>query len=238
MEKKIDYLRDHYIICGFGRIGHIIAEELERKGYKFVIIETDPERLDLIEHHGFLGVAGDATLDENLIKAGVERANCLVATTTSDATNLFITVAARQLNPNIYILVRADEERAEAKFLRAGANKVICPYRIGAMQLAQAAIRPNVIDFLEITVRTEKSLEYAIEEVRVPASSQLVAKSLKELALSRSVGIIVIGIKRGGKMLFNPSADSVVEANDILIVLGNSDQLKNLEALVLSQATA
>jgi voltage-gated potassium channel len=232
VEKEIAHLKDHFIICGYGRIGRIIASGLRQKKVPFVVIDRDDRRRTELEDENILFVIGDSTSDEVLLNAGVKAARCLISVTRSDSDNVFITLSARQLNPDLYIVARAEEESAEPKLRRAGANKVVLPYRIGATQLAQAALRPNVIDFLEITTQT-RNLEYQIEELKVSPSSPAVGKSLIELAWSRTIGIIIIGIKRPTGMIFNPSAEARIQENDILIALGSADQLKKLEQAVL-----
>jgi voltage-gated potassium channel len=232
VEKEIAHLKDHFIICGYGRIGRIIASGLRQKKVPFVVIDRDDRRRTELEDENILFVIGDSTSDEILLNAGVKAARCLISVTRSDSDNVFITLSARQLNPDLYIVARAEEESAEPKLRRAGANKVVLPYRIGATQLAQAALRPNVIDFLEITTQT-RNLEYQIEELKVSPSSPAVGKSLIELAWSRTIGIIIIGIKRPTGMIFNPSAEARIQENDILIALGSADQLKKLEQAVL-----
>ncbi len=231
LERKIKELENHFVVCGYGRFGKVIARNLADRGLSFVVIEKDEKVFSRLEEDGFLGVLGDATQDETLINAGVKAARCLISVASSDTDNVFIVLSARQLNANLCIVARADEEESERKLLRAGATKVVAPYRIGATQMAQAAVQPNVIDFIEIATQTT-SLEFQIEEIAVNPTSTLVEKSLKDLGLSRRIGVIIIGIKRQEKMFFNPSAETVINADDILIALGHPDQLKQLEQMV------
>lgn len=235
LEKFVQHLRNHFVICGYGRIGKIIAEELTRKGVPFVVIENDESRFNLLEELKIPAVFGNATSDEILEKAGIRNARGLIAVTRNDADNLFITLSARTLNPALYIIARSTDEANEEKFIRAGANKVICPYRIGALQIAQSAIRPNVIDFLEIATH-QKGVEYALEEMRVQKNSFVCNKTLSELALGRTIGVIIVGIRRNDKMIFNPSADTQIKPDDILIALGNVNQLSRLEEMLSAKS--
>ncbi|MCD6385838.1 potassium channel protein [Candidatus Sumerlaeota bacterium] len=235
LERFVQHLRNHFVICGYGRIGKIIAQELARKSVSFVIIENDEARFSLLEAQKLPAVFGDATSDDVLEKAGIRSARGLIAVTRNDSDNLFITLSARTLNPELYIITRSTDEANEEKFLRAGANKVICPYRIGALQIAQSAIRPNVIDFLEIATH-RKGLEYALEEMRVHKKSSVCHRTLNELALGRTIGVIVVGIRRNDKMIFNPSADTEIKPEDILIALGNVNQLSQLEKMLSGES--
>lgn len=204
---------------------------MERRHAKYVVIENDAARYSLLAENNILSVYGDATSDEVLEKAQIETARALITVTRNDADNLFITLSARQFRPDLYIIARTTDETNEEKFHRAGANKVICPYRIGALQIMQAALRPNVIDFIEITTQ-HKSLEYSLEETRVGENSPISNKTLGEMSLARTTGVIIVGIRREGKMLFNPSADTALKPGDILIALGNSEQHSKLEKLL------
>lgn len=231
LERQIKELENQFVVCGYGRFGKIIARNLADRQVSFVVIEKDEKVFSRLEEDGYLGLLGDATQDETLIRAGIKTARCLISVASTDTDNVFIVLSARQLNPSLCIVARAGEEESERKLLRAGANKVVAPYRIGATQMAQAAVQPNVIDFIEIATQTT-SLEFQIEEIAVKATSTLVGKSLKDLGLSRRIGVIIIGVKRQEKMFFNPSAETVINGGDILIGLGHPDQLKQLEQMV------
>lgn len=230
MLSNIEKLRNHYIICGYGRFGSYIAKEFKEQKVPFVIVESDEKSFAKIGQDGYLGLFGDSTDDEALIKAGIQHAICLIAVASTDAVNLFITISARHLNPKIIIVTRAQEDYTEKKMLLAGANKVVSTYKLGANQLAQLALRPTVIDFIEIATRSA-NMEFNMEEITVPDNSSFIEKSLKELALSRAIGIIIIGIKRADKMIFNPSGDTIINHNDILIAMGTKEQLDKLAKL-------
>jgi len=234
LEKKVKRLKNHYVLCGYGRIGSFIAKEFDIENISFVVVEKDPERIKLLEADGFTYVEGDATDDEILISAGVERARCLVAATGSDANNLYITLSTRALNPAIYILSRAAEEGAETKLLSAGANRVVSPYLIGAARMLNAVLRPNIVEFVDLVVE-RKHLELQLEEITVEDASRFKGKPLRESGIRRELGLIVVAIKKaGGDMIFNPSSETLIEKGDCLIVLGEKKHLGMLGKLVRS----
>ena len=231
LESRISKLKDHYIICGFGRIGHKIGRELQAKPLPFVVVEKDPHHLERLNREGFMYVEGDATDDEVLLAAGVAHAKGLITAVTSDTDNVYITLTARGLNPNLFILARAGEEGSEKKLMRAGASKVISPYTIGAYRMAQAILRPSVVDFIEIATASE-NLDLQIEEITISANSGLAGKTLIDSGIRQNTGIIIVGIKQvDGHMLFNPSPSKIIEANSILITLGEQPAIKQLEKL-------
>src|SRR6185369_7937712 len=220
VEKKIDSLSGHYIICGFGRIGSLICKEFKSNGLKFVIIEKNAEATERLQEDGYLFMKGDATLDETLLRAGIKRAKGLISVVTSDSENVYITLTARGLNPDLYILARSGEEGSDIKLKRAGANKVVSPYIIGGSRMAQSVLRPNVVDFIEIATGREH-LELQMEELQIPVSSAFVGENLISSGFRKETGTIIVGIKKwNGKMVFNPDSHSKIEAGDTLIVLG------------------
>ncbi|RLA86297.1 MAG: potassium channel protein [Deltaproteobacteria bacterium] len=229
LEKMIKKLKDHYILCGFGRIGSVVAKELAKEEVPFVIVERDPEVIKALEEEGYLFLEGDATDDRVLLEAGIKRAKGLVATVSSDADNLYITLSARSLNPKLFILSRADDPEAERKLLTAGATKVVSPYIMGASRMANVLLRPNVVDFIELVVQ-RKHLELQMEEIEVEDDSLFQGKTLKDSGLRDEFGVIVVAIKRAGKeMIFNPSPEAGIERGDILILLGERKNLDRLE---------
>src|SRR5262249_39664243 len=180
--------------------------------------------------HG-IPLQGDATDDQVLRRAGVERAKVLVTVAASDAANLYITMSARLLNENLFIVARSEEAEAEPKLLRAGADRVVSPYVIGGQRMAMAVLRPNVMDFIELATRSDY-MELQIEETRVEASSALAGRTLKESRLRQDLGVIIVAIKKpDGKMVFNPAPEVPMEPGDLLITLGHRDQLERLETL-------
>ncbi|HJT78558.1 MAG TPA: potassium channel protein [Gemmataceae bacterium] len=231
MARNLAELRNHMIVCGLGRMGRLVCARFAAGGIPFVVIDRDPKLLaDFRMPHG-LALHGDATSDEVLRQAGVERARALVTVTASDADNLYITMSGRLLNERLFIVSRAEEERARQKLLRAGANRVVSPYAIGGARVAEAVLRPAVVDFIELATRTEH-LALQIEEVRVEAGSRLAGTTVRDSQLRQDMGIIVVAIKRqSGDMLFNPDSTASIEPGDTLITLGPRPQLDELERL-------
>src|ERR1019366_1958645 len=231
-KRMIEKLKDHYIICGYGRVGLGAAAELQRAGAPFVVVDIRPERAELAMHAGLIAVAADSTRDETLRQAGVDRARGLVAALATDADNLFVLLSAKGLNPHIYVAARAAEEGAEAKMRRAGADAVFAPYSIAGHRLAQSLLRPHVVQFLDFTTK-DIGMDVAIEQVRVSETSEVVSRTIKEMQYRRDVGVIVMAIRKGdGHMLFNPPADTAVEGGDYLIVMGRKENLRTLEGLL------
>jgi voltage-gated potassium channel len=231
MEKKLLTLKGHVIVCGYGRMGRLVAQEFSLQGIPFVIVERNAELLaDFSAQHG-VALAGDATHDETLRKAGIERARTLVPLAASDADNLFITMSARLMSDRIFIVARAEDEGAEKKLTRAGANRVISPYVIGGQRVAQAVLRPSVVDFIELATRSDY-MALQIEETVVHQTSALCGQPLRDTGLRHDLGLIVVAIKRpDGRMVFNPAPEAVIVEGDILITLGpkeKQDQLRTL----------
>ncbi|PLY04624.1 MAG: potassium channel protein [Desulfuromonas sp.] len=227
---KIRRLKDHYVICGYGRIGRSICRDFAAKPLPFVVVESNPARISQLSEDGYLYIEGDATKDEVLEEAGIREAKGLITVVTNDASNVFIVLTARGMNPKLYILARASEDSAEVKLKRAGANKVISPYTIGAHRMAQAILRPSVVDFIDIATG-RSNLELQLEEIPVKSNSSLVGKDLLQSGIRKDLGLIIVGIKQGGEIIFNPAATTVIEAGHILIALGEYPEIKKLEAI-------
>jgi voltage-gated potassium channel len=231
MEQSLTQLKDHLIVCGFGRMGRLVCKEFAAEQLPFVVIEREGRLLESFPFPSGIPLTGDATSDEMLRQAGVERARGLVAVLPSDADNLFITMSARLLNDKLFIVARAEGELAEKKLLRAGASRVVSPYTIGGNRMAQAVLRPAVVDFIELATRTEY-LDLQIEETQIAPHSRLAGKTLQESRVRQELGVIIVAIKKAqGHMVFNPPGDAIMEPGDLLITLGNREQLNQLERL-------
>jgi voltage-gated potassium channel len=227
--RMINALTEHYVLCGYGRIGTIIAAEFRRQQTPFVIVDRDPERVRAATNGGFLAIDGDASREETLKRVGIERARGLVAVVGTDAENVYTVLTARVMKPELFVIARAESEDSISKLKKAGADRVISPYRIGAVQIAQTALRPAVVDFVEIATSSD-NLELSIEEIKIGKASELQGKSLSDASLRQRFSVVVVGIQRsGGRMEFNPPPDTRMSAGDHLVVLGSSANLKELE---------
>ena len=232
---KLKSIKDHYIICGYGRIGRIISEELASNGMPMLVVDSDLDSKTTLEQEKVPYIIDDATSEDVLMEAGIDRAKGLVTAVTSDADNLFITMTARLLNPGLFILARADEEQTRKKLLRAGANRVARPYRIGGQKMAQIIVKPAVTDFLELTVH-DKDIELKMEELLVGERSSLKDVTLQDSGIRQEMNVMIVGIrKRDGEMTFNPSSQSRIETGDTLIALGNINDLERLSLILSSK---
>jgi voltage-gated potassium channel len=225
MEKKISKLEGHYIVCGYGRVGRQVAEELADEGSEFVVIDRNPvETLDASKE-GFLIVEGDPIKEESLKRAGIGKAKALLACLGDDTDNLFLTLTAKSLNPNVYIVARASEEENVSKLEKAGADRVALPYQIGGYHMAAVALRPAVVDFLDVIV-DGKHTELQIEEINVERGSKLVGQKIGEYLSRKKTGAIVLAVnKYNGNSKINPSPEEIVDRGDQLIMMGNRKQL-------------
>ena len=230
MERSLADLKGHLVVCGFGRMGRLACQEFSNLGQPFVVVDRDAAVLQGFALAHGIPLVGDATSDEVLKRAGVERARGLVTLAASDAENLYISMSARFLNEKLFIVARAEGEGAERKLTRAGANRVVSPYTIGGQRVAQAVVRPAVVDFIELATSSQH-LELQIEEIEVRAASALAGHSLKDSGIRQKLGIIIVAIKKpDGRMVFNPEGELVIEPGDRLITLGHRQQLDRLEA--------
>jgi voltage-gated potassium channel len=231
LERKIKELKNHYIVCGYGRMGKIICRELREKHIRFVVAEKSPDILR--EDEDTLIFEGDATKDEVLRELGIERAKGLISVLPTDAENLFVVLSARGLNPGLMIVARAGEEGSEQKLLRAGADKVVSPYHIGGLRIAHTVLKPAVVDFIEFATKSG-NIDLQMEEVKIEESSRLIGRSLDECGIGRDLGIIIVAIKKAdGEMKFNPTFRSTIKAGDTLIALGEISKLKHLEDIAV-----
>ena len=233
MERELATISDHYIICGWGRMGREVSHDLERRHVKFVVIEPDPAMAEPLEECGYLHVEGDAANDDVLRKAGVERAKGLVALAPTDAQNTFITLSARALNPNLTIVARSILAADVQKLSLAGADRVVSPYIIGARTVAASLMRPHVADFLDLEV-SHGGLGWELAEVRVAPDSDLSGQTLREGGIRERCGCTVLAVRsrETGQFESNPSADFVINAGDELIVVGTPSQMERLERIV------
>lgn len=229
-ERMLDELDQHFIVCGYGRMGHIIANEFARQGVPFVIIERDPDRMQEAVDAGFLAVEADASSEQVLRRVGIARARGFIAAVSTDAENVYAVLTARLLRPDLFILGRAETDDAKTKLVRAGADRVISPYLIGGLQLAQTALRPAVVDFVQIATSSE-NLELSMEQVRISEGAPLAGRTLLESNVRQRFGVVVVGIQRADRrMEFNPAPDAAMQPGDHLVVLGRNEDLRALEA--------
>jgi voltage-gated potassium channel len=229
MERVIDRLSDHYIVCGYGRMGVQIGRELTRRALAFVVIERDPQVLEMLRQHSVLHVAGDATSDHILLAAGVTQARGLATALTGDADNALVVISAKGLNPRLQVVARASSQETEGKLLRAGADRVVTPYTIGGQRMALGLLQPAVSEFLSSVVfDAEKHTELGEFEVR--EHSELVGKTLRDSRLRERWGAIVVAIKPyGGAFVLSPSAGTVLHRGDRLILVASALSWRELQ---------
>ncbi len=233
-KRMIDHLQNHFIVCGFGRVGRNASYEMLRANAPFLVIDRNEQRVAKAESAGMLAVVADATRDDSLREAGVLRASGLIAALPSDAENLFIILSAKTLNPRLTVVTRASEEEAGEKLRRAGADTVFTPYAMAGRQLADALLRPHVVEFLDFA-RSDVGSTVTTEQVSIDSNSAFVGKTLAQLPDLRSSGVIVLAIrKHGGQTIFNPPPDSAIAPGDYLIVMGERPGLQQLEQLFTS----
>jgi voltage-gated potassium channel len=229
VNRMLHDIRDHFILCGFGRIGSIVARELEQQGTPFVIIERSPERLRPAIERGWLSIQDDASREDVLRQAGIERARGLITAVGTDAENVYTVLTARVMRPDLFIIARVESDDAEHKLRRAGADRVVSPYQIGASHMTQTALRPAVVDFFQLAT-SSGHMDLSMEQVHIAARSPIAGKSIVDAGIRQKFGIIVVGIKRvGGVMDFNPAPDTLIQPDDELVVLGKPDSVKALE---------
>lgn len=234
MMREIDQLRGHILVCGHGRVGRTICEELHTERVPFVVIDRDEDQAEVLERKGYRVVVGDATEDEVLLQAGIMRARGLVAVASRDVDNLYITLSAREMcaaeNPGLLIVSRASDQRELRKIRSAGADEVISPYAIGGVRMAQALLRPAVYEVTDLLSRSGE-IELSLEDIVLREGSHLAGRALKDTNLRQDFNIIIIGVKKpGGELVFNPGPGHVLEVGDELVILGSRDQLDRFAA--------
>jgi len=233
LDKKIAHLKNHYIVCGYGRIGRVLCQHFNaHRSVKQVVIEMSQDRIPELESDGMLYILGDASEEETLLSAGIKKAKVLVAALARDVDNVFLVLTARQLNPNIFIVARATEKRTKSKLLAAGANRVESPYDVGAVTMAQRVLRPSVTSFMDLVFAYDRK-DIKMEEIPVDPSSPLVNLMLKDSGIRQKFNLIIIAIKAAhGDMLFNPSFETVIKGGDTVIAMGKSEDLAGLEKIL------
>ena len=227
--RMLDNLNEHFILCGFGRMGEIIAREFVRQAVPFVVIERNPERMHLAMEQGLLAVEADASNEDVLKRVRIDRARGLIASVGTDAENVYAVLSARLLKPDLFIVGRAESDDSRLKLKRAGADRVISPYHLGGLQLAQTAMRPAVVDFVQLATSSD-NMDLNLEQVHIEAGSSLAGRSLIDAGLRQRFGVVVVGIRRAdGRMDFNPEPETAMNPGDDLVVMGRSGSLKDLE---------
>jgi len=229
MEREISRLKDHFIICGAGRVGRSVARELLSKPAPFVVIDNNQDKMQKLDP-SWLVLLGDATQEATLRQANIENARGLVAAATTDAINVYIVLTARTLNPKLKIIARASEEDAEKHLRTAGADTVISPYIFAGHRIAQSFLRPNVIDFIDVATARDRKLDWEIEEIQVTAGSRFAGQTIAGSRIRQDMNVIVLAIKRASGMRFNPAPEDKIEAGDFLIAMGEPGGLHRLEA--------
>ena len=232
LDKKIGQLNNHYIVCGYGRMGRALCRYLTQKNLEYVAIEKNVDRIPVMNQDGILYISGEATAEENLLKAGLKRASNLITALGTDADNVFLVLLAKGLNPNLYVVARASQNASKMPLYTAGADIVVSPFDVGARRMAHAVLRPNVIRFLELAFADE-STDIHIEEVTVSESSTLVDVSLQESGIRQNYDLIILSIvNQDGTMVFNPSATTRISAGGSVIAVGSSENLMKLEEIL------
>jgi voltage-gated potassium channel len=228
-KRMLDEVANHFIICGYGRIGSTIASEFHRQGVPYVVVDRDPEKVQDAIAKGGLAVEADSSNDDVLLRVGLRRARGLIAAVSTDAENVYTVLTARVLRSDLFILARVESEDAELKLKRAGADRVFSPYQLGAVQMAATALRPAVVDFMRLATSADH-IDLAAEQVLIGEQASLVGQNIRDANLRQRFGVVVVAIKRAaGHMEFNPSPETSIGAGDQLVVLGPPDQLKALE---------
>ncbi len=233
MEKETKRLKDHFILCGAGRVGSRVIREFNQHRVPYIVIEKNEAVAQRLASEGCLAIHGDAADEEVLRKAGVERARGLIAAISTDADNVYVTLTAKGLRPDLLVVARAQEENAARQLLKAGANKVILPAQSAGQILAQSVLKPNVAYFIEsVTAGDMAQLNLQLEEILISDTSEMAGRTLQQSEIRQNLGIIILAMKkRTGAMQFNPRSDSVIESGDFLIALGVAESMRKLEEL-------
>jgi len=229
MTRRIDHLRDHFLLCGFGRVGRQVAIDFKSGGVPFVIIDVNQASLDAATEEGYLCVRGDASDDDTLRRAGVERARGLVTCVNSDADNIFVTLSARALRSDLFIVARGNNDEASPKLRRAGADRVVSPYGIGGRQMAMLATRPAAVELID-RVLSHADVDLLLEDFTVREGSGLVGRSVRDIGTTIAPGVLILAMRRTATLMTQPPADTIFDVGDELVAFGTSAQLRALEA--------
>ncbi|MBI9072488.1 MAG: potassium channel protein [Melioribacteraceae bacterium] len=231
MKRKIEELTNHYIICGYGRMGQYICEGLKYWKEPFVIIENDTALSEQLEQLDYTFIIGDASSDEVLYEAGITKAKGLVAVVSTDAENVFITLSAKELSKKILVVARAIDEKTESKLKKAGADRVVKPYELGGNRMIQLLLRPGVSDFIDVIVR-KRGIDIKIEELNVTEKSSLIGQTLATAPIRKELNIMIIAVSgKNRDYTYNPKSSYIIEKGDKLIALGEFNNLQKLEEL-------
>jgi voltage-gated potassium channel len=232
MLDKADKMKDHYIVCGFGRVGKQVCDDLKHAGVRFLILDRDMKEIRQAQELGYITINEDPTVEEHLKKASVAHAKALISCLGQDTDNLFVTLTARSMNPDLYIVARANNEENTSKFEKAGANRVAIPYQIGGYHMATMALRPAVLDFLDVIVDSRHK-ELEVEEIEIPVNSMLSGKRICDELSRDKTGVTILAVNRkDGSSKINPNGSEEIRAEDKLIIMGNREQLSKVTALV------
>ncbi len=229
MDRKISQLRDHVIVCGWGRVGRAVTADLDRGGYEVVVVDIDEDRVRGVPYHT---VTGDATLDETLRAAGIDHARALIAALEGDAENLFVTLSGRSLRPDLFIVARARQDESVPKLEYAGADRVVNPQELGAARMASFVARPNVAEFVDVVMH-EQSLEFRMQEYEVTEGSPIAGRTLREASLRDRTGALVLALREpDGRFTTNPTGDTRIEPDQVIIAVGTDDDHRRLAELL------
>jgi voltage-gated potassium channel len=224
--REIEHLSGHVVVCGFGRVGATLAEQLQKRDCPFVVLDNDPDQIAEASANGYLALTDDATEEEALLSAGVQRARATVIALPSDADNVFITLTARNLNPDLQIIARAGSPSTEKKLLQAGADRVVLPAAAGAMRMATMLTRPSTIELIELAAGRHAA-EVELDELTIPASSSLVGATVRNSQTRAKHGLLIVAVRHvGGELLFNPDADTKFLADDTVIIMGRMNDIE------------
>ena len=226
MERDINKLSDHYIVCGYGRVGRVVCGELAKSGVAFVVVDSSEAMGDRIENDGFLFWRGDATEEATLLGAGIERSKGAILALPNEADNVYVTLLAKEIDPDLFVLARSISDHGDRRLKAAGADRVVSPNIIGGYRMAHSVLHPSVVEFIDIVSGNANVEELEIQAISVPEGSKLTGRTIEEMDIRRRYGLLVVGRqRRDGSVAFNPSPNDAIEAGSMLIVLGHRGDL-------------